>query len=82
MPQKIQKKTKKGVDGLDTPCYIAGMPNQRAANKKQFGVTLTKEEVARIDAAAAALGITRTEFIRQSALAALAKAKEQSKKEL
>lgn len=57
------------------------MPNQRAANKKQFGVTLTKEEVARIDAAAAALGITRTEFIRQSALAALAKAKEQSKKE-
>lgn len=53
------------------------MPNQRAANKKQFGVTLTKEEVARIDAAAAALGITRTEFIRQSALAALAKAKDQ-----
>lgn len=76
----MQKKDKKSIDRLDTPCYSMGMPNQRAANKKQFGVTLTKEEVARIDAAAAALGMTRTEFIRQSALAALAKTKEQPNK--
>ncbi len=48
------------------------MPNQRAVNKKQFGITLTKEEVARIDAAAQAAGMTRTEFMRQAALAALA----------
>ena len=50
------------------------MPNQRAVNKKQFGITLTKEEVARIDAAAQAAGMTRTEFMRQAALAALAEA--------
>lgn len=43
-------------------------------NKKQFGITLTKEEVARIDAAAQAAGMTRTEFMRQAALAALAEA--------
>lgn len=49
------------------------MPNQRAANKKQFGITLTKEEIDRIDAAAAAAGMTRTEFMRRAALAALAK---------
>ena len=48
------------------------MPNQRAVNKKQFGITLTKEEVARIDAAAKEAGLTRTEFMRQAALAALA----------
>ena len=48
-----------------------GMPNQRAVNKKQFGITLTKEEVARIDAAAKEAGLTRTEFMRQAALAAL-----------
>lgn len=47
------------------------MPNQRAVNKKQFGITLTKEEVARIDAAAKEAGMTRTEFMRQAALAAL-----------
>ncbi|MGN0828184.1 MAG: ribbon-helix-helix protein, CopG family [Akkermansia sp.] len=44
------------------------MPNQRAADKRQFGVTLKKDEVAAIDAAAARLGITRTEFIRIATL--------------
>ena len=48
------------------------MPNQRAANKKQFGITLTKEEIDRIDEAAKAAGLTRTEFMRRAALAALA----------
>lgn len=48
------------------------MPNQRAANKKQFGITLTKEEIDRIDEAARAAGLTRTEFMRRAALAALA----------
>jgi uncharacterized protein (DUF1778 family) len=47
------------------------MPNQRAVNKKQFGITLTKEEISRIDAAAREAGMTRTEFMRQAALAAL-----------
>ena len=51
------------------------MPNQRAANKRQFGITLTKEEVAKIDAAAKKAGVTRTEFIRRSVGKAL---KEQS----
>ena len=44
------------------------MPNQRAADKRQFGVTLKKDEVAAIDAAAARLGMTRTEFIRMATL--------------
>lgn len=54
-----------------TSCYIVVMPNQRAVNKKQFGITLTKEEVARIDAAAQSAGMTRTEFMRKAAMAAI-----------
>lgn len=42
------------------------MPNKRASNKQQFGITFTKEEVAKIDSAAPADGITRTEFIRRT----------------
>lgn len=49
------------------------MPNQRATNKKQFGLTLTKEVVAAIDADAAKLGITRTDYIREAVLMKLAK---------
>ncbi len=49
------------------------MPNQRATNKKQFGVTLTKEVVAAIDADAAKLGITRTDYIREAVLMKLPK---------
>lgn len=55
------------------------MPNQRAANKQQFGLTLKKDELAKIDAAAAALGLTRTEFIRRSALAAIEQQNQQHK---
>lgn len=55
------------------------MPNQRAANKQQFGLTLKKDELAKIDAAAAALGLTRTEFIRRSALAAIEQQNKQHK---
>lgn len=47
------------------------MPNHRAANKKQFGITLKKDEVDRIDAAARAAGLTRTEFMRRAAIAAM-----------
>ena len=43
------------------------MPNQRAANKQQFGITFNKEDLAAIDAAAKAEGITRTEFILRAA---------------
>lgn len=57
------------------------MPNQRAANKQQFGLTLKKDELAKIDAAAAALGLTRTEFIRRSALAAIEQQNQQHKTE-
>lgn len=58
---------------MDTPSYDPLMPNQRASNKKQFGVTLTKAEVAAIDAAAAKLGITRTDYIREAVLMKLPK---------
>lgn len=57
------------------------MPNQRAANKKQFGITLTKEEIAKIDAAAKAAGLTRTEFMRRAALAMVVKGNKETTKE-
>lgn len=56
------------------------MPNQRAADKRQFGVTLKKEEIALIDAAAARLGITRTEFIRLATMEQVKKEMEPQKK--
>lgn len=49
-------------------CYYVGMPGQRATNKKQFTAAFTKDELAAIDAAAARLGITRTEFLRRAAM--------------
>lgn len=61
------------VDRLDSPSYDPPMPNQRATNKKQFGLTLTKEVVAAIDADAAKLGITRTDYIREAVLMKLPK---------
>lgn len=44
------------------------MPGQRATNKRQFTAAFTKEELAAIDAAAARLGVTRTEFLRRAAM--------------
>ncbi len=56
------------------------MPGQRATNKKQFTAAFTREELSAIDAEAARLGISRTEFLRRAAMAQvkqLAQAKEQ-----
>lgn len=47
------------------------MPNKRADDKKQFTAAFRKEELARIDALAQKLGITRTEFLRKAAEEAL-----------
>lgn len=44
------------------------MPGQRATNKRQFTAAFTKDELAAIDAAAARLGVTRTEFLRRAAM--------------
>ncbi len=44
------------------------MPGQRATNKRQFTAAFTKDELAAIDAAAAKLGVTRTEFLRRAAM--------------
>lgn len=47
------------------------MPNKRADNKKQFTAAFRREELARIDALAQKLGITRTEFLRRAAAEAV-----------
>jgi len=44
------------------------MPGQRATDKKQFTAAFKKAELAAIDAAAARLGLTRTEFLRRAAM--------------
>lgn len=54
------------------------MPNQRASNKKQFGVTLSKDELSKIDEVAKKMGITRTEFIRRATLAFINQEKKKS----
>lgn len=56
------------------------MPNQRAANKKQFGITFTKEDLAIVDAAAKAAGLTRTEYIVRTVMKDLAKEKNKNQK--
>ena len=43
-------------------------PNQRATDKQQFGITLKKDELAKIDKSAKRLGLTRTEFMRRASL--------------
>lgn len=60
-----------GLTRWDTPCYSTVMPNKRADDKKQFTAAFRKEELARIDAFAQKLGITRTEFLRKAAEEAL-----------
>ena len=47
------------------------MPNSRASNKQQFGLTFKKSEVAAIDKRCEELGITRTDFFRMATAAAL-----------
>ena len=62
------KKYKIGVELVGYTCYYMGMPGQRATDKKQFTAAFKKEELAAIDAAAARLGLTRTEFLRRAAM--------------
>ncbi len=57
------------------------MPNQRASNKRQFGVTLTVEELKAIDEAAKKMQVTRTEFIRLASLKLLQKEAQDPAKE-
>lgn len=56
------------VDKVGYTCYIVVMPGQRATDKKQFTAAFKKAELAAIDAAAARLGLTRTEFLRRAAM--------------
>ena len=64
----LQKIAKIVLTRWDTPWYSPVMPGQRATNKKQFTAAFTKDELAAIDAAAARLGVTRTEFLRRAAM--------------
>lgn len=57
------------------------MPGQRATDKKQFTAAFKKDELNAIDAIAARLGLTRTEFLRRAAMreVALEKQKKEAK---
>lgn len=44
------------------------MPNKRAANMRNVTTTFDKDDLAKVDAAARAAGMTRSEYMRLAAL--------------